>query len=83
MNNYETFVQRAIECETPSLDLVLRARQQFVDESNENVLQDQLVYCLKPFIDQVSDEQVPYWGLVMCSLFEIHISARALGVAAD
>lgn len=80
MENYDVFVQRVIETDTPPLDQVLRARQQFVDECDENILQDQLVYCLKPFIDQVSEDQVAYWGLVMCSLFEIHIAGQALGV---
>ena len=80
---YEEFVQRVIACETPSLEDVLTSRQQFVDEADTNVLQAQLLDCLEPFLDKVTDEQVPYWGLIMCSLFEIHLSARALGVCND
>lgn len=78
---YETFVQRIIETETPSMEKVLRARQQFIDECDENELQEQLIYCLQPFVDKVTEEQVPWWGLLMCGLFEVHIAARELGVA--
>lgn len=80
---YDEFVQRVIACETPSLGDILTARQQFVDESDTNVLQAQLLDCLEPFIKEVTDEQVPYWGLIMCSLFEIHIAATQLGVCKD
>lgn len=80
MENYEAFVQKCIEIETPPLEQVLTARQQFIDECDDNVLKDQLLEALGPFIDQVGEEDVAWWGLVMCSLFEIHIAAQQLGV---
>ncbi len=80
MSNYDTFVQQCIECATPSLEEILTARQQFIDESDTNVLQEQLLHCLEPFINEVTDDQVPWWGLIMCSLFEIHRAAQQLGV---
>ncbi len=78
--NYDTFVQRIVNIETPSLELILAARQQFIDECDENVLQNQLLEALDPFIDQVTDKEVSWWGLIMCSLFEIHHAAKQLGV---
>lgn len=83
MNNYDTFVQRIVNIETPSLELVLAARQQFIDECDENVLQQQLLEALDPFVDQVTDNEVAWWGLIMCSLFEIHHAARQLGITAE
>lgn len=80
MENYKIFVQKCVEIETPSLDKVLTARQQFIDECDENVLRDQLLEALGPFIDQVKDEDVAWWGLIMCSLFEIHLAYQQLGV---
>lgn len=80
MENYKTFVQKCIEIETPSLDKVLTARQQFIDECDDNVLRDQLLEALGPFIDQVKDEDVAWWGLIMCSLFEIHLAAQQLNI---
>ena len=80
MENYKIFVQKCVEIETPSLDKVLTARQQFIDECDDNVLRDQLLEALGPFIDQVKDEDVPWWGLIMCSLFEIHLAYQQLGV---
>lgn len=80
MENYKIFVQKCVEIETPSLDKVLAARQQFIDECDENVLQDQLLEALGPFIDQVKDEDVAWWGLIMCDLFEIHIATQQLEV---
>lgn len=80
MENYKIFVQKCVEIETPSLDKVLTARQQFIDECDDNVLRDQLLEALGPFIDQVKDEDVAWWGLIMCSLFEIHLAYQQLGV---
>ena len=82
MENYKIFVQKCVEIETPSLDKVLTARQQFIDECDDNVLRDQLLEALGPFIDQVKDEDVAWWGLIMCSLFEIHIATQQLEVCA-
>lgn len=80
MENYKIFVQKCIEIETPSLDKVLTARQQFIDECDDNVLRDQLLEALGPFIAQVKDEDVAWWGLIMCSLFEIHLAAQQLNI---
>lgn len=80
MENYKIFVQKCVEIETPSLDKVLTARQQFIDECDDNVLRDQLLEALGPFIDQVKDEDVAWWGLIMCDLFEIHIATQQLEV---
>ena len=80
MENYKIYVQKCVEIETPSLDKVLTARQQFIDECDDNVLRDQLLEALEPFIDQVKDEDVAWWGLIMCSLFEIHLAYQQLGV---
>ena len=82
MENYKIFVQKCVEIETPSLDKVLTARQQFIDECDDNVLRDQLLEALGPFIDQVKDEDVAWWGLIMCGLFEIHIATQQLEVCA-
>ena len=82
MENYKIFVQKCVEIETPSLDKVLTARQQFIDECDDNVLRDQLLEALGPFIDQVKDEDVAWWGLIMCDLFEIHIATQQLEVCA-
>lgn len=80
MENYKIFVQKCVEIETPSLDKVLTARQQFIDECDDNVLRDQLIRALTPFIDQVKDEDVAWWGLIMCDLFEIHIATQQLEI---
>lgn len=80
MENYKIFVQKCVEIETPSLDKVLTARQQFIDECDDNVLRDQLLEALGPFIDQVKDGDVAWWGLIMCDLFEIHIATQQLEV---
>lgn len=80
MEEYNEFVQRVIECDTPPLDQILRARQQFVEECDDNVLKDQLIQCLGPLIDSVTEEQVNWWGLIMCSLFEIHNAAKELEI---
>ena len=78
MKNYKTFVNRVTECHIPPLDRILAARQQFIDECDENVLKDELLYCLTPFIDEVQDEEVSWWGLIMCSLFEIGYAYKEL-----
>ena len=78
MENYKIFVQKCVEIETPSLDKVLTARQQFIDECDDNVLRDQLIRALTPFIDIVEDKDVAWWGLIMCDLFEIHIATQQL-----
>lgn len=77
---YDTFVEKCIECATPELSDIQAARQQFIDESDDNVLKEQLLHCLQPFIDEVEDKDVPWWGLIMCSLFEIHQATIQLGV---
>lgn len=80
---YDLFVQEVINTETPSLDTIQRARQQFLEECDENELQEQLIQCLKPFLGEVKEEHVNWWGLIMCSLFEIHIAGLQLGVCED
>lgn len=77
---YRTFVENISNMETPSLNDIVTSRQQFIDEQDTNVLQDQLIRALGPFVDQVEDEQVAWWGLVMCSLFEIQLATKELGI---
>lgn len=77
---YRTFVENISNMETPSLSDIVTSRQQFIDEQDTNVLQDQLIRALGPFVDQVEDEQVAWWGLVMCSLFEIQLATKELGI---
>ena len=77
---YKVFVDNIITMDTPPLSDIVTARQQFIDECDENVLQNQLIRALTPFIDMVEDKDVPWWGLIMCDLFEIHIATQQLEV---
>ena len=77
---YRTFVKNISDMETPSLSDIVTSRQQFIDEQDTNVLQDQLIRALGPFVDQVEDEHIAWWGLVMCSLFEIQLATKELGI---
>ena len=78
MKNYKAFVNRVTECDIPPLDRILAARQQFIDECDENILKDELLYCPQPFIDEAQDEDVRGSGLIMCSLFEIGLAYKEL-----
>lgn len=74
----EQFVNNVVECRTPTLERVLKAREQFIAESDTNELLEEFVFCSKGVDIKPEDEN--WWGLMMCSLFEIHIAAVKIGI---
>lgn len=71
----ESFIDYLVEHPQP-LSLALRSQQQFVDEADENVLAELLLN--SPIKEQLTEENVNWWGLFMCSVLIQGVAIRAL-----
>lgn len=62
------------------IDLVTlqQSRQQFINQEDTNVLQDEFIGSIQPFVNELTEEELCWWGLIFCALEEIHTAYNQL-----